>query len=78
MTSYNCKANHTLKKRNDEVDIITHQMLIYNNPLVNPDKLAEPTYNSLVKLAISSQNENKNDKRFKSTFTPQNKVKKQI
>ena len=78
MTTNNCKANHTLRKRIGEVDIITHQMLIYNNPLVNPDKLAEPTYNSLVKLAISSQNENKNDKRFKSTFTPQNKVKKQI
>ena len=70
MTTYNCKANHTLKKRTGEVDIITHQMLIYNNPLINPNKLANPTYNSLVNLAISTQNTYKNEKRFKSTFTP--------
>ena len=70
MTTYNCKANHTLRKRTGEVDIITHQMLIYNNPLINPNKLADPTYNSLVKLAISTQNMYKKDKRFKSTFTP--------
>ena len=70
MTTYNCKANHTLRKRTGEVDIITHQMLIYNNPLINPNKLADPTYNSLVKLAISTQNMYKKDKRFKSTFSP--------
>jgi hypothetical protein len=70
MTTYNCRTNHTLKKRNGEVDIITHQMLIYNNPLINPNKLANPTYNSLVKLAISTQNMYKKEKRFKSTFTP--------
>ena len=70
MTTYNCKANHTLRKRSGEVDIITHQMLIYHNSLINPNKLADPTYNSLVKLAISTQNMYKKDKRFKSTFTP--------
>ena len=73
MTTYNCKANHTIRKRTEEVDNITHQMLIYNNPLINPNKLANPTYNSLVKLAISTQNMYKNDKRFKSTFTPKYK-----
>lgn len=73
MTTYNCKANHTLKKRTEEVDIVTHQMLIYNNPLINPNKLAKPTYNSLLKLAISAQNMYKSDKRFKSTFTPKYK-----
>ena len=73
MTTYNCKANHTLRKRTGEVDIVTHQMLIYNNPLINPNKLAKPTYNSLVKLAISTQNMYKNDQRFKSTFTPKYK-----
>ena len=73
MTSYNCKANHTLRKRTGEVDIITHQMMIYNNPLINPNKLANPTYNSLVSLAISAQNRFKKDKRYKSTFTPKYK-----
>ena len=70
MTTYNCKANHTLRKRTGEVDIITHQMLVYNNPLINPNKLANPTYNSLVKLAISTQNMYKNEKKFKSAFSP--------
>jgi hypothetical protein len=65
MTTYNCKANHTLRKRTGEVDIITHQMLIYNNPLINPNKLSNPTYNSLVKLAISTQNKYKKEKDFK-------------
>ena len=78
MTSYNCKANHTLRKRNGEIDVISNQMLIYNNPLINPDRLADPTYNSLVKLAISSRNEKKRDIRFKSTFTPREKYKKQL
>ena len=70
MTTYNCKANHTLKKITGEVDITTHQMLVYNNPLINPNKLANSTYNSLVKLAINTQKMNKNEKRFKSSFTP--------
>ena len=70
MTTYNCKANHNLKKRTGEVDIITHQMMIYNNPLINPNKLANPTYNSLVKLAMSTQNLHKKERRFRSVFTP--------
>jgi hypothetical protein len=73
MTTYDCKANHTLRKKNGEVDIITHQMMIYNNPLINPDKLANPTYNSLVQLAISSQNLHKKDKRYRSTFNLKSK-----
>ena len=73
MTTYDCKANHTLRKRNGELDIITHQMLIYNNPLINPNKLANPTYNSLVQLAISNKNLHKKDKRFRSTFNLRSK-----
>ena len=73
MTTYDCKANHTLRKRNGEVDIITHQMMIYNNPLINPNKLANPTYNSLVQLAISNRNLHKKDKRFRSTFNLKSK-----
>lgn len=73
MTTYDCKANHTLRKRNGEVDIITHQMMIYNNPLINPNKLANPTYNSLVQLAINNQNIHKKDKRFRSTFNLKSK-----
>ena len=73
MTTYDCKANHVLKKRNGEVDIITHQMMIYNNPLINSNKLANPTYNSLVQLAINNQNLHKKEKRFRSTFNRRSK-----
>ena len=64
MTTLNCQVNHTLRKRKGEVDILTHQMYIYNNPLVNPDKLANQTYNSLVGLAVTKYNKYKYDKNF--------------
>lgn len=64
MTTLNCQANHTLRKRKSEVDILTHQMYIYNNPLINPDKLANQTYNSLVGIAVRKHNKYKYDKNF--------------
>ena len=64
MTTLNCQTNHTLKKKKGEVDILTHQMYIYNNPLINPDKLANQTYNSLVGLTVSKYNKYKYDKNF--------------
>ena len=64
MTTLNCQTNHTLKKRKSEVDILTHQMYIYNNPLINPDKLANQTYNSLVGLAVKKYHKYKYDKNF--------------
>ena len=64
MTTLNCQVNHTLRKKKEEVDILTHQMYIYNNPLVNPDKLANQTYNSLVGLAVRKHNKYKYDKNF--------------
>ena len=33
-----------------KVNITTHQMQIYNNPILNINKLSNSTYNSLVKL----------------------------
>ena len=64
MTTLNCQTNHTLKKRKSEVDILTHQMYIYNNPLINPDKLANQTYNSLVGLAVKKYHKYKYEKNF--------------
>ena len=64
MTTLNCQVNHTIRKRKSEVDILTHQMYIYNNPLVNPDKLANQTYNSLVGLAVRKHNKYRYDKNF--------------
>ena len=52
MTTLNSQLNHTLRKRKGEIDGLTYQMYVYNNPLVNPDKLANQTYNSLIGLAL--------------------------
>ena len=64
MTTLNCQANHTLRKKKVEIDITTHQMYVYNNPLINSDKLANQTYNSLVGLAVKKQNKYKYDTNF--------------
>ena len=64
MTTLNCQTNYTLKKIKGEVDILTHQMYIYNNPLINQDKLANQTYNSLVGLTVNKYNKYKYDKNF--------------
>ena len=50
MTSSSSKVNHELKKIIGKVNITTHQMQIYNNPILNINKLSNSTYNSLVKL----------------------------
>ena len=39
-------------------------MYIYNNPLINSDKLANQTYNSLVGLAVRKQNKYKYDENY--------------
>ena len=39
-------------------------MYIYNNPLINPDKLANQTYNSLVGLAVKKYHKYKYEKNF--------------
>ena len=64
MTTLNCRTNHTLKKKKGEVDILTHQMYIYNNPMINPDKLANQTYSSLIGLTVSKYKKYKYDKNF--------------
>ena len=64
ITTINCQNNYILKKRIDEVDNTTNQMYIYNNSLINSNKLSIDTYNSLVKSAMEIQNEYKYDKNF--------------
>ena len=70
MTTNNCLISHTLRKRTKQIDILTDQMLLYNNPRINPNKLSNSTYNSLINLAISTKNFHKKEKRYKFTFTP--------
>ncbi len=49
MTTNCSKAYHNIKKMIGEVDVISHQMKIYNNPHLDTNKLCDNTYNSLVK-----------------------------
>ena len=58
MTSRTCKANHQINKRIGEVNIISKQINIYNNPNIDPNKLCDNTYNSLVKLIYNSTKRN--------------------
>ena len=54
MTSRTSKANHQINKKIGEVDIISHQMNIYNNPNIDSNQLCDNTYNTLVKLVYNS------------------------
>ena len=58
MTSNSSKNNFELKKMINDVDTISYQMKIYNNPLLDPNKLSNSTYNSLVKLMLNDSNKN--------------------
>ena len=58
MTSNSSKTNFELKKMINDVDTISHQMKIYNNPILDPNKLNKDTYNSLVKLMLNDNNKN--------------------
>ena len=59
MTSSSSKVNHELKKIIGEVNITTHQMQIYNNPILDINRLCNNTYNSLVKLIYDNTRRNK-------------------
>ena len=50
MTTSSSKAFYNIKKMIGEVNVISHQMKIYNNPHLDTNKLCNNTYNSLVKL----------------------------
>ena len=64
MTTINCQSNYILKKRKNDVDNTTNQMYIYNNSLINSDKLSIQTYNTLVKSALDKQNEYRYDNNY--------------
>ena len=59
MTSNDSKTNYEIKKMISDVDTISYQMNIYNNPTLDPNKLCDNTYNSLVKLMLNNSNKNK-------------------
>ena len=74
MTSNSSKHNFEIKKMINDVDKISYQMKVYNNPFLDPNKLSDNTYNSIVRLMLNdSNNKNKNKTNIKNL---KNKVKK--
>ena len=69
-TTSSSKTYHDIKKRIGEVNIITHQMKIFNNPYIDTNKLCNNTYNSLVKL-INKSNRAKKVRQFRYRITGQ-------
>ena len=59
MTTSCSKAYYNIKKMISEVDVISHQMRIYNNPHLDTNKLCDNTYNSLVKLIYENTDKKK-------------------
>ena len=59
MTSSSSKTNYEIKKMISDVDTISYQMKIYNNPILDPNRLCDNTYNSLVKLMLNDNNKKK-------------------
>ena len=72
MTLNYSKFNFIMNKKRNEIDLIGHQMLLYNNPQLHPDELSSPIYNNINSLMINRKVfdiKNNNEKRFRSTFT---------
>ena len=72
MTLNYSKFNFIMNKKRNEIDLMGHQMLLYNNPKLHPDELSNPVYNNINGLMIHRKIfdvKNNNEKRFRSTFT---------
>ena len=59
MTSKSSKHNFAIKKMINDVDTISYQMKVYNNPFLDPNKLSDNTYNSIVRVMLNDSNKNK-------------------
>ena len=59
MTSNCSKTNFEIKKMINDVDNISNQMRIYNNPFLDPNKLSKTTYRSLVNLMLKDNNKSR-------------------
>ena len=64
MINNSSKKSFEIKKMMNDVDTISSQMKIYNNPILDPNRLCNNTYNSIIKLMI-----NDNVKRRKAIKT---------
>ena len=59
MSSYNSKNAFSLKKREKEINELSNQLVIYNNPLLNINNISSPTYNSIINFLFSNNKKSK-------------------
>ena len=70
LTFNNSKYNFFMGQKKNEIDLMSKQMLIYNNPGIHPNELSNPMYNNINNLMIQKRKiVSKFGKRLKSTMT---------
>ena len=69
LTFNNSKYNFFMGQKKNEIDLMSKQMLIYNNPGIHPNELSNPMYNNINNLMIQKRKfSSKFGKRLKSTM----------
>ena len=61
LTKNNSKYNFVMNLKKNEINSMSHHMLIYNNPGIHPNELSNPMYNNINSMMIK-------DRQFNSTF----------
>ena len=69
LTLSNSKYNFFMNQKKSEIDLMSKQMLVYNNPGLHPNELTNKMYNNINSLMIQRSRLNTNyGKRLKSTL----------
>ena len=69
LTLNNSKFNFIMNQKRNEIDLMSNQMQIYNNPGIHPNDLSIPMYNNINNLIIQKRRINGQiGKRLKSTI----------
>ena len=62
LTMFHNKKNYSFIKKQKEINELSQQLFIYNNPLINVNEISSPNYNSIISNFFS------NRKNIKSPF----------
>ena len=69
LTFNNSKYNFYMNQKKNEIDLMSKQMLLYNNPGIHPNDLSNPMYNNINSMMVQRRRFNgKVGKRVKSTM----------
>lgn len=70
LTFNNSRYNFVMNQKKNEIDLMSQQMMIYNNPGIHPNELSIPMYNNINDMMIRKrQISSRLGKRLKSTIT---------